>query len=124
MESGEIAAVAGYPDDDDLSQAIVIAKAAEHGPLDPDHLGRRFWEWAETNGLGMGGLTGHVLELYGGHAPQFLAAARRHGRVRAPVGMPITEASRVAWADREQGMGRRCGVRRWRFAGGMIRSRW
>ena len=29
MESGEIAAVTGYPDDDDLAQAIVIAEAAE-----------------------------------------------------------------------------------------------
>ena len=81
----EIAATTGYPDDDDLAQAIVIAEAAAQGQLDPDDLGRRFWEWAETNGLGMGGLTGHVLELYGGDAPQFLAATRQHGRVRTPV---------------------------------------
>ena len=73
----EIAATTGYPDDDDLAQAIVIAEAAEQGQLDPDDLGRRFWEWAETNGLGMGGLTGHVLELYGGDAPQFLAVNGR-----------------------------------------------
>ena len=61
---------------------------------------------AETNRLGMGGLTGHVLELYGGDAPQFLDATRRTGRVRKPVGMPITEASRVPWgriASRERG---------------------
>ena len=101
----EIAATTGYPDDDDLAQAIVIAEAAEQGQLDPDDLGRRFWEWAETNGLGMGGLTGHVLELYGGDAPQFLAATRQHGRVRTPVGMPITEASRVAWGGSRAGNG-------------------
>ena len=101
----EIAATTGYPDDDDLAQAIVIAEAAEQGQLDPDDLGRRFWEWAETNGLGMGGLTGHVLELYGGDAPQFLAATRQHGRVRTPVGMPTTEASRVAWGGSRAGNG-------------------
>ena len=51
----------------------------------------------------MGGLTGHVLELYGGDAPQFLDATRRHGRVREPVGMPITEASVGRIASRERG---------------------
>ena len=104
----EIAATTGYPATRTtmtLAQAIVIAEAAEQGQLDPDDLGRRFWEWAETNGLGMGGLTGHVLELYGGDAPQFLAATRQHGRVRTPVGMPITEASRVAWGGSRAGNG-------------------
>ena len=101
----EIAAATGYPDDDDIAQAIVIAEAVVQGPLDPDDLGRRFWEWAETNGLGMGGLTGHVLELYGGDAPQFLAARRRHGRVREPAGMSITEASQAAWGGSRAGNG-------------------
>ena len=32
----EIAAAGGYPDDDDLAQAIVVAEAAEQGPLDAD----------------------------------------------------------------------------------------
>ena len=45
----------------------------------------------------MGGLTGHVLELYGGDAPQFLAARGRHGLVREPAGMSISEASQAAW---------------------------
>ena len=53
----------------------------------------------------MGGLTGHVLELYGGDAPQFLDATRRTGRVRKPVGMPITEASRVPWGGSRAGNG-------------------
>ena len=101
----EIAAVAGYPDDDDLAQAIVIAEAAEHGPLNPEDVGRRLWEWAETNGLGMGGLTGHVLELYGGDVPQFLGARGRTGPSREPAGMPITEASRVAWDGSRAGNG-------------------
>ena len=101
----EIAAATGYPDDDDLAQAIVIAEAAEQGPLDPGDLGLRFREWAETNGLGMGGLTSHVMELYGGDAPQFFAATRRQGRGREPVGMPITQASRVAWGGSRAGNG-------------------
>ena len=114
----EIAAAAGYPDDDDLAQAIIIAEAAEQGPLDPDDQGRRLWEWAETNGLGMGGLTGHVLELYGGDVPQFLGARGRDGESREPAGMPITEASRIAWGGSRAGNGAamRCGpiAIRWR----------
>ena len=46
----EIAALPGYPDDDDLAQAIVIAEAAEAGPLDPDDLGRRLWHWRRRTG--------------------------------------------------------------------------
>ena len=38
----EIEARSGYPDDDDVAQAIVIAAAAAEGPLDPHDLGRRF----------------------------------------------------------------------------------
>ena len=114
----EIAATAGYPDDDDLAQAIVIAEAAEQGTLDPEDLGRRLWKWAETNGLGMGGLTGHVLELYGGDVPQFLGARGRNGQSREPAGMPITEASRIAWDGSRAGNGAamRCGpiAIRWR----------
>ena len=101
----EIAAVTGYPDDDDLAQAIIIAEAAERGPLDPDDLGRRFWDWAETNGLGMGGLTSHVLELYGGDVPQFLGARGMSGSAREPSGMPIMEASETAWSDSRAGNG-------------------
>ena len=101
----EIAAATGYPDDDDLAQAIIIAEAAERGPLDPDDLGRRFWDWAETNGLGMGGLTSHVLELYGGDVPQFLAARGMAGSAREPSGMPIMEASRTAWSGSRAGNG-------------------
>ena len=107
----DIAAAPGYPDDDDIAQAIVIAEAAEQGPLDPNDLGRRFWEWAETNGLGMGGLTGHVLDLYGGDVPQFLAARGHTGRVREPAGVSITDASQAAWGGSQAGNGAamRCG---------------
>jgi len=101
----EIAARTGYPDDDDLAQAIVMAEAAGQGPLDPDDLGRRLWEWAETNGQGMGRLTLDVLELYGGDGPQFLAALRRQGRAREPAGMPIAQASRTAWRGSRAGNG-------------------
>ena len=101
----EIAAVTGYPDDDDLAQAIIIAEAAERGPLEPDDLGRRFWDWAETNGLGMGGLTSHVLELYGGDVPQFLGARGMSGSAREPSGMPILEASETAWSGSRAGNG-------------------
>lgn len=101
----EITADAGYPDDDDLVQAIVIAQAADAGPLDPEDLARRLWVWAETNGAGMGGLTGDVLARYGGHYPQRLARNRRDGAPRRPTGMPILEASRTAWAGWRAGNG-------------------
>ena len=51
----EIMAKPGYPDDDDIAQAIALAEAAAEGPLDLDDVGRRFWDWAEINGAGMGG---------------------------------------------------------------------
>ena len=61
----EIEAEPGYPDDDDLAQAILLAEAcAEFDALDPDDLMRRLWHWAETNGMGMGIQTGDVLERY------------------------------------------------------------
>ena len=116
----EIAAAGGYPDDDDLAQAIIVAEAAARGPLDPDDLGRRFWEWAETNGLGMGGLTGDVLALYGGAFPLRLEVLERYGgdvpqppgagdggrgHSREPAGVPITEASRRAWGGSRAGNG-------------------
>ena len=124
----EIEARSGYPDDDDVAQAIVIAAAAAEGPLDPHDLGRRFWEWAEVNGAGMGGLTGDVLTRYGGRRPRRVARNRRtrawerlvepvrnpaggvavaaeHVAVREPVGVPITEASRTAWCGSRAGNG-------------------
>ena len=101
----EIVAGHGYPDDDDLAQAIEIADAAvaEDG-LDVDDLGRRFWAWAETNGLGIGGLTADVLALYGGSAPR-LARGRAAGTVRSANGIPIVDASRRAWAGGRAGNG-------------------
>ena len=101
----EIAAKPGYPDDDDLAQAIEIADAAAAGGLDVDDLGRRFWAWAEANGTGMGGLTGDVLALYGGGYPQRLARNRAAGTVRTPKGVPVVEASRKAWAGGRAGNG-------------------
>ena len=41
----DITARPGYPDDDDLAQSLIIAEAAEEGPLDVEDLGHRFWEW-------------------------------------------------------------------------------
>ena len=121
----EIAADPGHPDDDDVAQAIVVAEAAAEGPLDPHDLGRRFWEWVEVNGAGMGGLTGDVLTRYGGRRPLCLARNRTRSRerlvepiqnrtdevaaghvaVREPVGVPITEASRAAWRGSSAGNG-------------------
>lgn len=102
----EIAAKRGYPDDDDLAQAIEIADAAAAGDgLDIDDLGRRFWKWAETNGLGMGGLTADVLSLYGGSYPQRLARIRAAGNTRPAQGIPIAEASRQAWGGDRAGNG-------------------
>lgn len=101
----EITAHPGYPDDDDIAQAVVIAEAAEAGPLDPEDLARRFWAWAETNGAGMGGLTGRVLTLYGGDYPQRLARNRREGAPRRPIGAPTLQASRAAWGGWRAGNG-------------------
>ena len=95
----EITAKPGYPDDDDIAQAIALAEAAAEGPLDLDDVGRRFWDWAEINGAGMGGLTGRVLSLYGGSYPQRLMRNRRTGRAREPIGTSIEEASRTAWEN-------------------------
>ena len=102
----EIVAKPGYPDDDDLAQAIEIADAATvAGGLDVDDLGRRFWAWAEANGAGMGDLTGDVLALYGGSYPLRLACNRAVGTVRTPRGLPIVEASQQAWGGRRAGNG-------------------
>ncbi len=109
----DIAATPGRPDDDDVAQAIVIAEAAERGPLDVRDLGPRLWAWAELNGAGMGGLTGDVLTRYGGARPQRRARNLARGRrvdgtapdVRRPAGVPITEASRAAWDGGRAGNG-------------------
>ena len=106
----EIEAEPGYPDDDDLAQAIILAEAcSEPEALDADDLMRRFWEWGELNGAGMGGLTRDVLYRYGGEDPQRRARnLKRHGRlrsaeldpVREPAGVGALDASRGAWEDR------------------------
>ena len=101
----EIEARPGWPDDDDLAQALVIAAASGEGPLDPHDLGRRFWAWAEMNGAGMGRLTLDVLEAYGGSAPQFLMWRRPDARVREPAGVSILEASRASWRGSRAGNG-------------------
>ena len=101
----DITAGFGYPDDDDLAQAIIVAEAASAGGLDIDDLGRRFWDWAEVNGAGMGGLTHRALALYGGAPPQRLARNRSAGEARSPKGLPIAEASRQAWEGGRAGNG-------------------
>ncbi len=115
----EIEASPGYPDDDDLAQAIIIAEASVAGPLDVDDLGARFWAWAEQNGLGMGILTSDVLTLYGGSFPR-RAGLSAGGAVRPPAGKPIEEASHEAWSGNRAGNGAlmRCApiAVRWRDA--------
>ena len=105
----EICAREGFPDDDDLAQAILLAEAClECGHLGMADLAQRFWDWGETNGTGMGGLTGAVLAHYGGKRPrQALRQWRRHGNTakrlgdvpREPTGAAGTDASRLAWED-------------------------
>lgn len=107
----DIEAKAGYPDDDDLAQAVILA-AACHGAeaLDADDLARRFWVWGEENGLGMGHATRATLARYGGSPPRCYGSrkvpARRRGSAlpafqtaREPLGLPALEASRAAWED-------------------------
>ena len=105
----DIEAKAGYPDDDDLAQAILLAEAChEAAALDVDDLAWRFWVWGEENGLGMGRATGMTLAHYGGSYPRRYGSrtARRRGparpdfqSAREPVGLPALEASRAAWED-------------------------
>jgi len=109
----------GYPDDDDLAQAIIVAEAALEGTLDVDDLMGRFWKWGEVNGVGMGGLTGDVLSLFGGAYPQKLARRRRAGCPRSPSGVSAAEASRQAWEGGRAGNGAlmRCAPLALRWAG-------
>ena len=97
-----IEAWAGQVDDDDLAQAIAVARAAATGPLDPTDLGRRFWEWAEVNGAGIGVMTLDVLTRYGGSEPRCSASC---GAAREPSGVSIEEASKAAWQGSRAGNG-------------------
>ena len=90
----------GCPDDDDLAQALIVAEAAERGPLDPDDLGRRFWDWGETNGRGMGNLTRDVLKLYGPRrGARAAAGAGRHADHRGVADRGGRRAGRERGAD-------------------------
>ncbi len=102
----DIVARPGYPDDDDLAQAVIMAEAASAADgLDVDDLGRWLWCWAEENDAGMGRLTGSVLSLHGGAYPQRLARYGAVGQARPPAGLPITEASRQGWKGGRAGNG-------------------
>ncbi|MXW29763.1 MAG: hypothetical protein F4Z88_03140 [Chloroflexi bacterium] len=100
----DITARPGFPDDDDLAQSLIIAEAAEEGPLDVEDLGHRFWEWGEVNGLGMGNLTSQVLALFGGSPPRRLGWGTIDD-VRQPRGLAIEDASRKAWGGKSAGNG-------------------
>lgn len=102
----EITAKEGFPDDDDLAQAILLAEACiEGGDLDLDDLAGRFWEWGELNSAGMGGLTRRVLERFGGAYPR--RGLRNYvrfgdlptGEVREPRGVGAEDAARLAWEE-------------------------
>ena len=95
----------GYPDDDDLAQSIIVAKAAHQGALQTEDLGRRLWDWSEINGLGIGVLTQHVLALYGGDDPRVPARDEPPEAARAPRGIPIEDAAKEAWAGYRAGNG-------------------
>lgn len=86
------------PDDDDLAQALILAAACLEGEsLDAEDLARRFWTWAEENGLGIGILTADVLSRYGGADPHV-----GHGRgvtAREPAGCSALEAARTVWEE-------------------------
>ena len=107
----DIEARSGYPDDDDLAQAVILA-AACHGAeaLDADDLARQFWVWGEENGLGMGHATRATLARYGGIPPRCYGSRNMSARrrvsarpgfrvAREPVGLPALAASRAAWED-------------------------
>lgn len=101
-----ITAREGYPDDDDLAQAILLAEACiETSQLDVADLMRRFWAWGELNGAGMGNFTWAVLERYGGATPRRALRNWAHygetptGEVREPQGADATEEARLVWED-------------------------
>ena len=94
----EIEASSGYPDDDDLAQAIILAEASLAAvALDVEDLTRRFWVWGEENGLGMGGLTNEVLTRFGGARPQ--RARGKGAKPREPTGRPALNSAREAWEE-------------------------
>lgn len=96
----EIEVEPGEPDDDDLAQASILAEAAVEtapGDLDVDQIGRRFWEWAEENGSGIGIQTSDVLSRIGGAMPRCALGAGLEARV--PTGQPAVEAARQAWEE-------------------------
>lgn len=100
----DIEAAPGYPDDDDLAQALALADAcAGVSRLEIEDFARRLWEWAELNGSGMGPHTRRTLRRYGGHRPsremrnEIRDGAPRSGKVRSPEGMSIRDASYEAW---------------------------
>jgi len=102
----EITAREGYPDDDDLAQAILLAEACiETAELDIADLMRRFWAWGELNGAGMGNLTWDVLHRFGGMAPRRALrnwaryGASPTGDVREPLGADASDAARLVWED-------------------------
>ena len=107
----DIEAQPGYPDDDDLAQAVILAEDSIAGDeLDADKLARRFWVWGEENGLGMGNATAETLARYGGSRPRRYASRNRSARrggsagsdftgAREPEGLPALQASRAAWED-------------------------
>ena len=86
------------PDDDDLAQAVILAAAClESDALDVEDLRRRFWVWAEENGLGIGILTAEVLSRYGGAHPRF--GQGQGVTARAPAGCTALEAARTVWEE-------------------------
>ena len=105
----EIEVEPGYPDDDDLAQAVILTEACVGvETLDVAALARRFWVWGEENGLGIGNATYETLRRYGGRPPRCYLnrnlLERPHGggelsnfQAREPVGLPALEASRAAW---------------------------
>ena len=107
----DIEASPGYPDDDDLAQAVILAEECLGGnELDAGNLARRFWVWGEENGLGMGNATAETLARYGGSHPRRYASRNRSARrggpagsdfpgAREPQGLPALQASRAAWED-------------------------
>ncbi|MXZ30407.1 MAG: hypothetical protein F4236_06350 [Acidimicrobiia bacterium] len=102
----EITARGGFPDDDDLAQAILLAEACIAGEdLDLADLAYRFWAWGELNGAGMGGLTRRVLERYGGAYPRrelrnyARSGQPATGKVRPPQGDSAADAARLVWEE-------------------------
>ena len=98
----EVEALGAQVDDDDLAQMLIVAEESARGELNAERLLRRFWQWAETNGAGIGRQTRAVLAMYGGARPRCPGWRRTKWEPRRPAGVTMRQ---IADSPAAQGCG-------------------